>query len=191
MAPSHSPTGPSSLEGCSLSSSGDQQVSLPAASNPCGRKQMLVPGIVQAHAATHTTHRTRRCCCQRLPLTTCDSWSSFYTEAHLIFPIFFKWLTASQRGDMTWPRSPCWLRGKAWQQSVSIGFGKGLHYMYQVLFQEKTCVRKCVFQFPLLLGETGIWSWIRAARSKVNPHFLPLRMRQSQRYTNHNPTACS
>lgn len=55
-------------------------------------------------------------------------------------------------------------------------------------FQEKRYIRKPVLQFPLL-GKAGISSWIQAARSEVNPCFLPLPKRQSQRYTNHNPRA--
>lgn len=106
-------------------------------------------------------------------------------------PFFFKLLMVSQRGDTISPWSPQRLRGKARQQNVNIGFSKGLRGARGVLFQEKSCVRKRVLQFPLLLREADIWSWVRAARSKVNPRFLPLRVRQSQRYTNCDPTASS
>lgn len=58
-------------------------------------------------------------------------------------------------------------------------------------FQEKSHVRKPALQFSLLLGEAGIWSQTRVAKSEVNPCFLPLRTRQSQRYINYNPRASS
>lgn len=51
-------------------------------------------------------------------------------------------------------------------------------------FQEKSHVRMPMLQFPLLMGEAGIWSWIWAVRSEINPCFPPLQMRESQRNTN-------
>lgn len=140
----------------------------------------------------HTSPRTPRAACAAaaasaylLPLAAPGakfSWQVLFSP-FVNFFFFYGW--QHLREVMWFERDHLAGQGERPERKVSASsLAKDSARREKSYFQEKSHVRMPMLEFPLLMGEAGIWSWIWAVRSEVNPCFLPLQMRESQRNTN-------
>lgn len=112
------------------------------------------------------------------PICKFFSFFYFYGWQHLREVMWFEWDHLAAQGE----------RPDSKVSASSLAKDSARHE--KSYFQEESQVRKPMLLFPLLMGGAGIWSWIWAVRSEVNPCFLPLQMRESQRNTNGKSLEC-